>query len=97
MTDMQKVSEAFGFLAKLLKLNGRRLQRAYEESRMRLIVESNPNSPMLTAEMWPRRLRREAQGDKFRPVYGYKGCSSTYEDSFRDTIIALRAGGLGQK
>lgn len=96
LTDMQKVANAFAFLTYMRSLNGRRLQRAYELSRMR-VLNSPPDSPMLTAQLAPRAMRREYQLDKFRPIYGYRGCSETYTDSFRDTIEAMRVTGKTKK
>lgn len=52
--------------------NGRRLQNAYAWSRARWVVIQH-GSPMLTAAMAPRALRRKLQGKQFRPVYGYIG------------------------
>lgn len=69
---MDRVAEAMRYLAHFANLTGRRFQRAYEMSRAR-IIQIQHGSPMLTVPMAPRRLRRELQGKKFRPVYGYRG------------------------
>ena len=75
MSNMEQAAQAFGYLAALLKLNGRRLERAYLESRMRLRVY-DPLDLSTRAPMGPRKHRREVARTykiPFRPVYFYRG------------------------
>lgn len=66
---MNSVAAAFAELGRLLSLNGRRLQKTYEQSRYRL-VHIEHGSPMLYVPMASRKHRRRAQGRDFRPVPG---------------------------
>lgn len=74
----RRVAQAFAVWAGLANLNGRRLQRAYELHRARW-VEVQVGSPMLKRKTAPRAERREIARQsktKFRPIYGFLGCSS---------------------
>jgi len=86
-TDMDRLADAFGALAKALTFNGRRLLRAQLEARMQVHVP-DPTSQARSAPMESRRKRRQrirelrakakaegrsTEGIFFRPVYGYVG------------------------
>jgi hypothetical protein len=69
------IAAAFAEIGRLANLNGRRLDRAYAAYRARWIPILH-GSPMLTAKMAPRKVRRQIareSGLPWRPVYGYRG------------------------